>query len=245
MAGTADVSAPALARSLRSFPLLSGIGEATLRLLRRDASERRYAAGESVFEKGDPSDFLLIVTSGRLAVESFADDGTPLVLNLIGPGEILGEIGVIDGGPRSATATAAVETRAALIARRDFLQVLYREPGAAHAMLRVLCSRLRQTTSFVEDAALESLPRRLLHGIQRLAALYGRPLASGTGIRIEHGLSQERLGDSIGASRVSVSRLLNAWRRAGLVGLRPGCVVVYDMQRLEERVGGRRLTIST
>jgi CRP-like cAMP-binding protein len=152
---------------------------------------------------------------------------------MINVAEVAGEIGLIDGGPRTANVIAVRDTEALLFMRRDFLPILESEPTAARSMLLLLCARLRQTTSFLEDAALQALPIRLVRRLQALARTYGRAERSGSGLRIEHGLSQEELGESIGASRVSVNRQLAAWRDRGVVDFGRGFIVVHDMDRLE------------
>lgn len=225
-------------RALRSVPLFSGLGERSFDRVRRIVRTRGYSAGQIVFQKGDPSEALLIVVTGRIVVSSPSAGGAEVILNIIDPGEVVGEIGFLDGGPRTADATAERGTRAMVLMRSDFLPVLEGEPNAARWMLRLLCARLRQTTSFVEDAVLQALPGRLLHRMQALGRSYGQVGASGSGVRIEHGLSQQELGDSIGASRVSVNKQMNAWRAQGLLDFGRGFVVVPDMARLEAAVRG-------
>jgi CRP/FNR family transcriptional regulator, cyclic AMP receptor protein len=189
-----------------------------------------------VFRAGDPSDSLVIVLAGRLAVSSLSPGGSEVILNLIDPPQIVGEIGLVDGGTRTANVRAVRDTHTLMLTRREFLPVLESEPSAMRAMLRLLCARLRQTTSFVEDVVLEGLPVRLLRRIRVLARSYGRAQSGGAGLRIEHGLSQQELGDSIGVSRVSVSKQLGAWRARGFLDLGRGFIVVHDMRRLEAAI---------
>jgi CRP/FNR family transcriptional regulator, cyclic AMP receptor protein len=197
---------------------------------------RRYPTGQRVFRKGDPSDALLIVTAGRIVISSLSPEGTEVMLNIIDPAEVVGEIGLLDGGPRTADATAVRDTRALVLMRRDFLPLLETEPSVARSMLLLLCARLRQTTCFVEDAVLQTLPARLLHRVQTLARSYAHSEAGSPDLRIEHGLSQQELGDSIGASRVSVNKQLNAWRAQGLLEFGRGFIVVHDLARLDAAV---------
>jgi CRP-like cAMP-binding protein len=197
---------------------------------------RSYSAGQIVFQQGDPSDVLVIVVTGRIVISSLSPEGAQVMLNIIGPAEVAGEIALLDGGPRSADATAVRDTRALLLGHRDFLALLESEPSATRSLLLLLCARIRQTTSFVEDAVLQTLPARLLHRVQTLASSYGHAEVGRLGLRIEHGLSQQDLGDSIGASRVSVSNQLNAWRSQALLDFGRGFVVVHDMARLEAAV---------
>lgn len=224
---------PDAARILRAVSLFDGSSERIIDRVARIAHARIYSAGQVVFRKGDPSDSLLIVLFGRIVISSLSAEGNEVMLNIINPHEVVGEIGLLDGGPRTANATAARKTRALVLLRRDFLPILEAEPRAARSMLLLLCTRLRQTTAFVEDAVLQTLPARLLHRVQALARRYGYAAPSGSGLRIEHGLSQQELGDSIGASRVSVNKQLNAWRARELLTFGRGFIVVHDMARLE------------
>jgi CRP-like cAMP-binding protein len=223
---------------LRSAPLFSALSERVMERVRGIARVQVCSSGQIVFQKGDPSDALFGVVSGRIVVSSPSPDGPAVILNLIEPGDVVGEVGFFDGGLRSADATADRETRLLVLARRDFLPLLETEPAALHRMLLLVCARLRETTCFAEDAVLLPLSVRLLHRIQALARSYGRVEACGSRVRIEHGLSQQALGDSIGASRVSVNQQLSAWRAQGLLSFGRGFTVVHDMARLESAVRG-------
>jgi CRP-like cAMP-binding protein len=225
--------APSAAHTLRDTSLFSGASEDTLGRVARLARRRAYPAGQRIFRAGEPSDALLVVESGRVAVSSLSADGNELMLNIIDAVEVVGELGLLDGGPRSANVVALRDTRGFLLARDDLRPVLETEPHVAQAMLLLLCGRLRQTTSFLEDALLESVETRLLHRLQALARVYGRPDANGSSVRIDHGLSQQEIAESIGTSRVSVNKLLNSWRNRGLVELGRGFVVVHGMAGLE------------
>jgi CRP/FNR family cyclic AMP-dependent transcriptional regulator len=224
------------ARILRGTAFLAGASEGLIRALARIARWRAYAAGQRAFRKGDASDALLVVVAGRLVISSPSPDGNEVILNIIRPGQVVGEIGAIDGGPRTADATAAEPTQALQVMARDVRALLDADPSFGYALLLVLCARLRQTTALVEDAILHDLPARLVHRLQALAAACGRPEPRSASVRIDHALTQEELGDSIGVSRVSVSKQLNAWRARGLLDFGRGFIVVHGMDRLEAAV---------
>jgi CRP-like cAMP-binding protein len=236
-----DPEAMDAARALRAVAPRLGFGEAARARLARAARVRRYAAGQTVFRQGDPSETLVVVLAGRIVVSALSPEGAEVILNLMEPGEVVGEIGALDGGPRSADARAARDSRVLLIPRAALLRELEAEPRATRTLVRLLCARLRQTTAFVEDATLAPLAARLLHRVQALARSYagvdGAATAPGPW-RIEHGLSQQEIGESIGASRVSVNQQLNAWRAQGLVEFGRGFIVVRDPEGLEACVRG-------
>lgn len=234
-------AAPSAAHILRATSLFSGASEATLARVARLARRRAYPSGQRIFRAGDASDALLVLESGRVAVSSLSQEGNELMLNIIDAVDVVGELGLLDGRPRSANVTALRDTRALLLPRHEFVPVLESEPRVAHAMLLLLCGRVRQTTRFLEDALLESLETRLLHRLQALARVYGRADPSGLDVRIDHGLSQQEIAESIGTSRVSVNKLLNAWRSRGLIDFGRGFVVVHGMAGLEESLRGGAL----
>ena len=143
---------------------------------------------------------------------------------------------LIDGKPRSADAIASEDSEIGELARSDFLEFLERNPKTAIQMMAILCNRIRQATSFVEDAVLRDAPTRLLHRLKSLADQYGRPAPDRRGLRIEHKLSQQEIGESVGLTRVSVNRLLADWSGEQLVESGRGWLLVHDMERLEQHV---------
>lgn len=197
----------------------------------------RYRAKQSIYRKGDPGSSMMIVVSGRVIISSLSTQGSEVILNIINPGEVHGEIALLDGHERSADATAEVETEAVVIQRRDFMPVVRSNPDIAMLLLSILCDRIRQTTSFVEDAVLMEVPARLYRRLQTLASRYGQD-ESGGAVRIEHGLSQQELADAIGITRVSVNKQLIDWKKRGLTSHGRGFVLVPDMEALRESVEG-------
>ena len=106
------------------------------------AQERTYGKDEAIFREGDPSDSVFVVVSGRVELSKLGPDG-PVVLAMLGPLEMFGEMGIFDDGPRSATARAAEKTRLRVIGKGEFKLWLDEEPGAALRVIRVLAERLR------------------------------------------------------------------------------------------------------
>jgi CRP-like cAMP-binding protein len=142
---------------------------------------------------------------------------------------------LLDGKPRSADAVAAADSEIIELAREDFLDILRRNPEAAIEMMAILCGRIRQATSFVEDAVLLDSRARLLQRVKSLADQFGKVDGDGA-VRIEHRLSQQEIGKSVGLTRVSVNRLLSQWRSEGLIKDGRGYLVVPDLDRLERAI---------
>jgi CRP-like cAMP-binding protein len=159
-----------------------------------------------------------------------------VTLNVIGPGEIVGEIALLDGKPRSASAVAAEDTTMMVIERHVFLPFLLRHEGLVERMLVVLCDRLRRTSNALEEIALFDLQARLARLLVKLAEDYGR--AGKLGIRIDLKLSQRDLSNLVASSRESVNKQLKIWRDAGFIDLDAGHIVLLKREELQKLFGG-------
>ncbi len=199
------------------------------------ASERRVAKGAVIFTKGDPGTSMMAVMAGRVRVSSISSDGREVTLNVIGAGEIFGEIALLDGKPRSADATTLEDTVLMIVERKHFLPFMLRNAALVERMLEVLCDRLRRTSLALEELALFDLPVRLARLITKLSHDYGRPVADGT--RIDMKLSQRDLATLVASSRETVNKQLRGWREQGVVDLVAGYIVVKDGAALERLVG--------
>ena len=200
------------------------------------AVDRPVRRGQTIFLKGDAGSSMMAVLSGRVRIGLIAADGKEITLNSIGPGEVFGEIALLDGKPRSADATAAEDGTLLVLERREVLPFLLANPDLMLRLLMVLCDRLRQTSVALEDIALFDLPGRLARVVLKLADDYGRKTESG--VRIEIRLSQKEISTLVAASRESVNKQLGAWRTQGVLGSEGGCLLLRDRAVLEALVNG-------
>jgi CRP-like cAMP-binding protein len=195
------------------------------------AVERRFRRGQTIFLKDDAGSSMMAVLRGRVRISSVSAEGKEITLNVINPGEVFGEIALLDGQPRSADATALEETALLVVERRDFLPFLSRNQDLALRLLSVLCERLRRTSIALEQIALFDLPARLARVLLKLAADYGRPTSHGT--RIDFKLSQRDLSNLVAASRESVNKQLGAWRDEGVLSIDDGYIVLRRKEGLD------------
>jgi CRP/FNR family transcriptional regulator, cyclic AMP receptor protein len=200
------------------------------------ATERRVPRGTIIFSKGDEGSSMMAVLVGRVRISAVSADGKEVTLNVIGPGEIFGEIALLDGKPRSADATAQEDTVLMVVERKQFLPFLLRNDALVERLLVVLCDRLRRTSLVLEEIALFDLPARLARLLVKLSNDYGRP-APGGGVRIDLKLSQRDLATLVASSRETVNKQLRGWREKGVVDQLAGYLVVRDANALERMVG--------
>lgn len=189
------------------------------------AIERHYSRGAVILQKGDAGSSLMAVLTGRVKISSVSAGGKEILLNVIRPGEIFGEIALLDGKVRSADAIAAEDTWLVVVERRHFLPFLRQNDGLYLRLLAVLCERLRRTSLALEELALLDLPARLARVLLKMAEDHGRPAEHGV-LRIDMKLSQRDLSSLVAATRESVNKQMQAWRRSGIVDMEEGHIVL-------------------
>jgi CRP/FNR family transcriptional regulator, cyclic AMP receptor protein len=134
---------PEFAALLGMNPLFAGLGEEAIRSIAGLCSRRQLDEGEVLFQKGDKGDALYGVRRGRVRIETGTSAGGRLTLNMLGPGDLFGEIALFDGQPRTADAIAAEASELFTVRRSDFLGYLEREPRVTLRLLEMLCQRIR------------------------------------------------------------------------------------------------------
>lgn len=198
-----------LALLLRANPFFAGLGEEAIDAIAVLCVLRRLDAGETLFLKGDPGDAFYAVRRGQIRIATGNASGRRLTFNLLGPGDVFGEVALLDGRSRTADAVAVEPTDLYMVRRRDFFGLLEQRPAVAIRIIELLCERIRWMSAQMEERALLPLETRLAHRLVALSEDYGHELH----------VSQEELAIFVGASRESVNRQLQNWRRRGWVEL--------------------------
>jgi CRP/FNR family cyclic AMP-dependent transcriptional regulator len=194
---------------------------------------RRFRRGATLFNEGDSSDHIALVTRGRVKVSYLTERGDEILLAVRGPGDLLGELSALDGQPRSATVTALEPVEAHVVGAVGFKAFLEAHPVVALRLLEMMARRLRDSDRVrVEFGAFDTLGR-VARRLVELASAYGEP--SKTGIRIALPLTQQELAGWIGSSREAVSKALRTLRNQGIVATRRGSIVVLDLDALRRR----------
>ena len=154
---------------LRKHPYFCDLEPEAFDQLCRYAKHSTLKRGTTIVSKGDPGNSLIAVISGTVKISVSSPDGRSAIFNLIGPGEIFGEIAVLDGQARTADATANTNCEIFVIDRREFLPFVRSHPALAMKFIELLCAKLRWTSDQVEQVILQNLPGRLASALIRLA----------------------------------------------------------------------------
>lgn len=211
--------------------LFAGMGEEAIRAMARTLRARRFRRGEVLFHEGDPGDALFVVASGAVKVAVPSEDGEEAILATLRRGDFLGELALLDGAPRSASAVALEATETLALPRDQFLALVATEPAIRDALLASLAGELRRLTTHVAELHFLDLTGRLAARLTRLAEEHGQPLPGG-GVRLDAPLTQSDLAAMIGATRQSVNKLLGEFEADGLLQMERDSIVVPNLDRL-------------
>jgi CRP/FNR family transcriptional regulator, cyclic AMP receptor protein len=220
---------------LRRTRLFAELREDTLRALADRSVERSYPRHGRLFYQGDPGSGLYVLASGLVKVVVTSEDGEEMVLVTLGPGDAFGELSIVDGGPRSASAEALEPTVALVITREVLLDLATRDSGLTEALLRTLGALLRRLTEQASDLVFLDLPGRMAKLLAVLAAERGSETPEG--IELDANLTQTDLAGMVGASRQSVNQILQGFARRGYLQVRGRRIVIHRLDLLRRRAG--------
>ena len=220
------------AEFLAGVPPFVGLSSAQLRDLAALTRCETVKQRAELFHKGDAGSELYVVVSGRLKALTTSLEGDDVVFNIHGPGDLVGEIGMLAGLPRTATISALEPCVLLALSRRDLLGLLRTHPDVALEMLAFVSKRLAHLSELVEDTLFLNLPLRLAKKLLELSASYGEQTPAG--MRLDLKLSQTELGDLVGATRESINKQLRSWTSEGLLSVDAGHLVIHRLAELEE-----------
>jgi CRP/FNR family transcriptional regulator, cyclic AMP receptor protein len=217
--------------ALAAVPLFAGLDPAALDSLARAVRPRRFRRGEVVFHLGDPGDALFVVSAGAVKITLPSEGGEEAIIATLRPGDFFGELALLDGAPRSATAVALEPTETLVLPREPFRGLVATEPAIRDALLAALARELRRLTVHVEELHFLDIAGRLAARLAHLATEYGKPGPDGS-LRLDAPLTQTDLASMVGCTRQSVNKLLGLFVGDGLVALDRDAIVILDLDGL-------------
>jgi CRP-like cAMP-binding protein len=213
--------------------LLRGLDVRTLDRLVQYSVVKKVAAGSVICHQGDPGDCLYGILRGQVRIFNIGTENREILLNILLPGSLFGEIALIDDRPRTAHASAMEDCELLLMHRHHFMPLLEEDPRLAIHMLGILCERVRRTSSMIEDTTFLNLRARLAKRLLALAATHGSKLPGDAGVKLNLRLSQRQLGAMIDASREAVNKQVQIWRADGILDIDNGFLVLRKPEWLE------------
>ncbi|PKB68502.1 MAG: hypothetical protein BZY81_01890 [SAR202 cluster bacterium Io17-Chloro-G4] len=222
------------ANFLTTVPIFSNLKPEDLEPLSGKLRRRGYQKGEVIFHQDDPADRMHIIVEGNIRISITSDDGREKDLAVLQPGDCFGEMALLDGSNRSATATAVDPTQTLALYREDFMEFLREHPEVVAQTTSLLTSRLRSVNQMLGDMAFLDVPTRMAKQLLELAQAYAGEEAQGGPIEVPMG--QDQLARLVGASRETISRALNSYRRLGILSTSHRRITITDLKALERMV---------
>lgn len=224
---------PATTEVLRRVSLFSSLSEAERADLARLLGRRVFAKGAMIMHKGAPGDALHIIESGSVRVFLTSDLGQEVTINACGPGEVLGELSLLDGLPHSASVMAVDHTVTLTLQAADFLEFLRTHVEAARDIMRILATRLRYATVFAESLVFLDVPGRVAARLLELSAWRAAPDA---GAQVTLNLNQAELARWVASTRETVNKVLHDFAAEGLLRVSGQEIIILDRRALQRKV---------
>ena len=222
---------PPIVDSLSTIPFFAGLDPDALGRVAAGTRARRFRRGEVIFHLGDPGDALFIIVSGEVKISLPSEAGDEAILVRLARGDVFGELALLDGAPRSATATALTAVETVVLPRDRFRELIANEPVVRDALLASLAAELRRLTTHVEELHFLDITGRLAACLSRLATDGGTALPDGA-IQLKTSLTQGDLASMVGSTRQSVNKLLRQFTDDGYLRLERDAIVVTDLEGL-------------
>jgi CRP-like cAMP-binding protein len=219
-----------IVQMLGRSPLFGRLGEAERESIAGEMRPTAYSSGQMIFSRGDPGREIYLVTEGRVRISVLTAEGRELSFWHAEAGAVFGEIAALDGGPRTADATAVTVVKALTLSQGPLKRLIEAKPVVADSAITLLCSRLREADQQLEAIALHPIEVRLARFFLAQARQKAPSQREGK-VDVDLGMSQSELALLIGASRPKVNAALISLEDSGAIA-RKGSTLSCDLDSL-------------
>jgi CRP/FNR family cyclic AMP-dependent transcriptional regulator len=219
---------------LKEIPLFSHLDEEDFQQLTNICSEKKFDKGQTIFYEEDMGTGFYIIISGQVKIVMLSNDGREHILGLLRERDFFGEMSILDGEPRSATAIALSDVKAITITREDFTKLLRNNPDISIKIMFVLCKRLRRADRHVESLAFLSAPGRVARTILELSDEQG--IKDDNKVIINHKMTRQEFANIAGTSRETLTRVLMEFQDDGILDISKNQIILVDKKSLKDKV---------
>ena len=222
---------------LKSVPLFSELDDDTLVKLSKTGSIKSYTKDSFILTESDAGSALFVLVSGKVKISriSSEESGKEVILSILNPSDFFGEMAILDGLNRSATATAMDDSEVFIIQRNDFLDLIKDHPEVSISLLQELTQRLRAAGMKIKALSLKDAEGKVATVLLQLADDVGR-IKKGI-VEIEKLPFQHELANMAGTSRETISRTLHSFAKKGLVEMEGSLLRIMDYEKFKELYG--------
>jgi CRP/FNR family transcriptional regulator len=208
---------------LKQSAIFAALDDDERRTLADLAQEKSLVQDENIFWEGDPADWFYIISQGKVKIFKSASNGKEITLSFFGPGEIFGEVAVLENSSYPASAQAISATRLIGIKKADFWNYLLKHPSIALKIMSVISGRLREAQSRLRDMAGERVEQRLARLLLMLFAKLGPTLP----------FTRQEISDMAGTTTETTIRVLSQWKEQGVTRSVRGKIIIADEKKLK------------
>jgi len=217
---------------LADIQLFEGLTPAQLDWVAQHAHRRVFSAGTNVLTIEQPGEAVYVILHGTVKIHVEPGDGRDVILSILGSGDLLGEMSLIDSVGRSASAVTLENSLMLWMDKQTFNQLLDEFPPVARNLVRILSARVRLSDQLIQALATLDVYGRVARQLLAFAERYGRSVEDGE-IRIPIALTQGDIADLVGASRKRVNQVMVAFKGQELIGTdAEGHIILYDSEGL-------------
>ena len=219
---------------LKHINLFSAFSQSELQEMNRITHMEEIKKRQPIYLPGDPSNTVYLLKKGRVKISSVAANGRVVTFEILEPGEIFGELEVLEDSPRESYAETLDDTLICAISREDFDGYLRNHPDMALKLTKLIGLRLRKIQNRVEDLVFRDVPARIAHLLLELQTSEG--VQEGAGIRIRAKLTHQEMANLIGSSRETVSAILGQFRDRGFIQTKARSIIILDSNGLSQLI---------
>jgi CRP/FNR family transcriptional regulator, cyclic AMP receptor protein len=199
--------------SLKKIDLFSSMTSLELHSLKEKIIIKNFKKNEKILHAENTSDFMYMILDGEAKVVQTTEKGKEILITMHQTGDFFGELSLIDGKTAPADVFATRNSITAIISKRDFFSILSTQPKVLDNLLRILCSRLRDSLKKIQLLNFNNASQRIKMLFLMLSENYGKPTPDGTVLAIR--LIHQNIADMTGLTRETVTRILDKWQKNG------------------------------
>ena len=221
-------------QSLKNVPIFSSLSEPHLEELSEIALEKTYRKNQVIFDQGDPGSSLIVIKSGLVKISLVDSNNHEFIIKTFSVNDFFGEMSLLDGGARSATATAVEDTQVLIIFRQNFISLIQKTPAMALGMLTELSDRLRVTTENISNLTFFDAYGKVAQCLLSLADKLGTREEEGVTMQLT--LSRQELANMSGLSRETFARILKEFQVRGCLKVQGKKIVILNEKVMRREI---------
>ena len=204
--------------------------EELARVTRMESAKKK----ETIFLPGESSQQVYLLKTGRVKISRVSEEGREITLAILEPGEIFGEIEILEGSARDTIAEAMEESQLCVIQKEQFLSLIRKRPELSFRLTKLIGLRLRRIESRVEDLVFRDVPSRLAHLLIQLSENYGKTTPEGIFLNIK--ITHQEMANLIGSIRETVSATLGEFKKEGLITFEGRKIIILMPELLKKKI---------